>query len=111
MTHSNQPNERSGAVDGANEFHFGCPDCDDVIRATTAGAVKERGKTHLEENHYAELSSAFGEVYGGEHCHDDCGYVFPVNGDSVAGFDCPNCGSDNFRPFVRRYLYWQIEVE
>lgn len=103
MAHGNQSNARPGEVGNAiGEFRFDCPDCDDVIRATTASAVKEQGETHLEENHYTELSSAFIERYGGGRCQNDCGYVFPDDGDSITEFDCPNCGFDNFRPFVRR---------
>lgn len=109
MTRTNRTgNLTERGIDGG--VRFDCPFCDDVVRSATAEAVKDRGERHLGD-HRADLRTAFAELYGGERCDGDCGYVFPDGNGEVAGFECPDCGRDNFPPFVRRYLYWQIEVE
>lgn len=109
MTNGNYSGANTAGKRTTNDgFRFDCPFCDDAIRATTADAVKERSTTHLGDHHPPELLSVFGEMYSGEPCHNDCGHVFSL--DDVDEFECPDCGHDNFRPFVRRYLYWQIEA-
>ena len=71
--------------------------------------MKDCGTAHLEDDHYDELAELFPGSYAGESCRDDCGYIFSVGVDEVAGFDCPDCGHDHFASFVRRYVYWRIE--
>lgn len=100
-----------GRIDAYDGFRFDCTFCEDVLRAESVESLKDRGVAHLESHGETELLPVFTETYGGEDCHDDCGYVFPVGIEEVSGFDCPSCGHDNFRPFVKRYLYWQIETE
>lgn len=98
--------ERSGAQSG---FQFDCKFCEKTLGAATAKAVKSWGTSHLEANHYSDLRKVFARKIGGDGCRNDCGYVFPVEVEAVAGFDCPECGHDHFQSFVRRYLYWEIE--
>lgn len=90
-------------------FQFDCEFCDRTVEAGTVESLKKRGKRHLTDEHDTELAGAFAETVGGEPCRNDCGYVFPVGVDEVAGFECPTCGHDNLPPFLERYLYWRIE--
>lgn len=91
-------------------YRFDCAFCETVIENDTGNAVQEDARTHL-ENHRSELEDVFPVAFGGTGCHNDCGYEFPVSVDEGTGFDCPNCGYDNFPPFVRQYVYWRIEAE
>lgn len=89
-------------------FKFDCDYCDEILQTTTIEAMRDHGTTHLEA-HKDTLIEVFAEQSRGKHCQNDCGYRFPVGVDEVAGFDCPECGYDNFEAFSHRYLYWQIE--
>lgn len=86
---------------------FDCEYCEAVVRTATVETMKDRGLRHL-ETHKATLLAVFAERTRGKDCQNDCGYRFPT-GNRVTGFDCPNCGADNFEVFARRYLYWQLE--
>lgn len=88
-------------------FRFECELCDATVRGSTVEGVRERAVTHLEDDHLAQLRAEFDDTLGGEPCRNDCGYVFPA--DDVTGYDCPECGHDNFRAFARQYLFWRIE--
>ena len=116
MNDTNASNDRGGTAETEyREFRFDCPYCDDAMQSTEAEAVKDRGHGHLEGHHDDELPSVFAETYGGEPCHNNCGYAFPVGVEEVSGlqsteFECPDCGFDNFSAFLRQYLYWQIEI-
>lgn len=90
-------------------FRFDCDLCDETFRAATVEPLKATGRDHLDGDHDSELAEEFGEIYGGEPCRNDCGYVFPADAEEVAGFDCPECGHDNFSEFADRYLFWKIE--
>lgn len=91
-------------------YEFDCAFCDTVIENDTADSVQKDAKTHLGD-HRSELEDVFPMAFGGTDCHNDCGYEFPVGVDEVTGFECPECGHDNFAPFVRQYVYWRIEVK
>lgn len=97
--------------DSASEFRLDCEFCEAVVSASSATALKARATAHLRENHGEDLRTALSEAHGGEACRNDCGYVFPADGIGVDGFDCPECGHDNFDPFLREYVYWRIENE
>ncbi|NHN57617.1 MULTISPECIES: hypothetical protein [Halorussus] len=90
-------------------YSFKCIFCDTVIENDVADGVKDDARTHLED-HRTDLEDVFSLAFGGTNCHNDCGYVFPVGVDEVAGFDCPECGHDNFPSFVQQYIYWRIEA-
>lgn len=92
-------------------FTFDCEFCETTTRTTTVETLKDRGKTHLEAHHRADLTDPFVEQMAGEQCRDGCGYVFPVGVEGVAGFECPSCDHDHFQSFLDRYLYWRIESE
>lgn len=89
------------------EFRLDCEFCDSTIQAPTSETVKERGESHLETNHREMLKTILTDQFGGESCRSGCGYVFPSEG--WDGFECKECGHDNFSPFIRQYLYWKIE--
>ncbi|WP_435180131.1 hypothetical protein [Halorussus sp. AFM4] len=91
-------------------YSFDCTFCDTVIENDVADAVKDDARTHLAD-HRTELEDVFALAFGGTDCHNDCGYAFPVGVDEVTGFDCPECGHDNFPPFVQQYIYWRIEAQ
>lgn len=98
--------EANGATPG---FRFDCEFCDEMLRTETETTIKSEGAAHLEDRHSTDLVEAFAEKARGSGCENDCGYVFPADVEEVAGFDCPACGHDHSRSFVRRYLYWRIE--
>ena len=98
----------SGRADPSSGFEFDCAFCDELFRSDTVEALRDRGTTHL-ETHRNRLLAAFADHERGRKCDNDCGYVFPVGVDEVAGFECRGCGYDNFEPFARRYLYGRIE--
>lgn len=95
-------------LDGDDPITFDCEYCEVVLEARTIDAMKERGTTHL-ETHKPTLFEIFADKSRGKQCQNECGYVFPVGGDQGTGFECPQCGYDNFEEFAHRYLYWQIE--
>ena len=70
--------------------------------------MKDRGITHLEA-HKPTLFEVFANKRRGKHCQNECGYVFPVGGDQGTGFECLQCGYENFEAFAHRYLYWRID--
>lgn len=89
-------------------FRLDCPFCNEVIESETVDTVKDNGAVHLEEHHDTALTSVLAKTNGNNEYHD-CGSNFSVE-DSVEGFECPDCGYDNFQPLVQQYLYWQIEA-
>ncbi|WP_435179288.1 hypothetical protein [Halorussus sp. AFM4] len=95
-------------TDPSPAFEFDCEFCDEAFLSETVEAVRDRGATHL-ETHRDSLLTEFADRERGRECDNDCGYVFPVGVDEVAGFECRSCGHDNFESFAHRYLYWQIE--
>lgn len=105
---SGQYRNEENRTDAHVTFRFDCEYCDEVLQTTTVEAMKNHGTTHLEA-HKGTLLDVFAGKSRGKHCRNDCGYHFPVGGGEVTGFDCPNCGYDNFTEFAHRYLYWQIE--
>ena len=104
-----QLDERGRAEDRADEtLTFDCEHCEMVVRTQSNAAMKTRGAAHL-ELHRAALFEVFAGKRRGKQCHNDCGYVFPVDCDEETGFTCPRCGYDNFEAFAHRYLYWKID--
>lgn len=95
--------------DAQSGFRFDCEFCEKALGAATAETVKSWGTSHLEANHYDDLLTVFAGKIGGDGCRNGCGYVFPDDVETVAGFECPECEHDHFPSFARRYLYWQIE--
>lgn len=111
MTSNDRSDSRAGSDAAYDAFRFDCTFCEEVFQSDSAERLKDRSRAHLETHEDAELLPAFADTYGGNDCRDDCGYVFPVGVEEVSGFDCPNCGHDNFQSFAERYLYWEIEAE
>lgn len=95
-------------MSGQATVTFDCAFCEEILHAPTVEAMKDHGTAHL-ETHKDALLAVFAAKERGKDCQNGCGYVFPVGVDEVAGFDCPECGHDNFAAFAHRYLYWQIE--
>lgn len=108
MTDQSRNTEDRNGTTAHAAFRFDCEYCDETLQATTLEAMKDRGTTHLEA-HTATLLEVLAEKDRGQHCQNDCGYIISGDGNEGAGFDCPNCGYDNFEEFAHRYLYWQIE--
>lgn len=100
-----QDTEGSPNVD--TQFEFDCGYCTEVLQTMTLEAMQDQGMRHL-ESHKDALLEVFADKTRGKHCRNNCGYVFPVGRDEVAGFECPRCGHDNFEEFTHRYLYWQL---
>lgn len=100
--------DETASSDASPVFEFDCGFCDEVLQTTTVEAIRDRGTTHL-ETHRNDLLAEFADRNRGKTCRNDCGHVFPVGVDEVAGFECRKCGYDNFDEFAHRYLYWQIE--
>lgn len=98
----------TACTDAHTGFRFDCAFCDAVFQTSSVDAIQDRGTTHL-ETHRSDLLAVFANHDRGKGCQNDCGYVFPVGVEEVAGFECPTCGYDNFDAFAGRYLYWQIE--
>lgn len=92
-----------------SRFRLDCEFCEETVRASELTELKNRAVSHLEGEHEVRLRAVFSDVFGGEPCRNECGHIFSTDVDEVSGFDCPECGHDNFDPFVRRYLYWRIE--
>lgn len=92
------------------EFRLDCSFCDEVIESETVDTVKQHGRTHLEDRHDTALPSFLAAAYDIDEC-GGCESTFATDGEGAERFECPDCGYDNFRPLVRRYLYWQIETE
>ncbi|MFC4451883.1 hypothetical protein [Halorussus aquaticus] len=100
--------DETTSTDDSTVIGFDCPFCEEELQTPTIEAIRDRGRTHL-EIHRTDLLAEFANRERGKACQNDCGYVFPVGVDEVAGFECPECGYDNFEKFAHRYLYWQIE--
>ena len=88
-----------------------CTFCETTIAGATLEEVQEAGRIHLEEQHYRDFTNVFREKFGGKGCFDDCGYTYAGGGDPDAGFECPNCGYDNFYEFAERHIWWRAKVE
>lgn len=91
-------------------FKLDCAFCDEILQTATIEAVKDQGETHLEDHHESKLVDAFTDMCGGTECRNGCGYVFPVDGSDVAGYDCPECGHDHCPAFIQQYIFWRIET-
>lgn len=100
--------DETTSSDDSTVIEFDCEFCEEVVQTPTIEAMRDRGTTHL-ETHRNDLLGEFADRKRGKACQNDCGYVFPIGVDQVAGFDCRECGYDNFEEFAHRYLYWQIE--
>lgn len=92
------------------DFQFDCPFCDTVLQSEMVGELKDNGSQHLKHHDYQEVSTAFAETYGGNECHNDCGYVYPTDTEDIEEYTCPNCGFDHRHVFAQRYLYWHIKT-
>ncbi|NHN60402.1 MULTISPECIES: hypothetical protein [Halorussus] len=93
---------------GDDPVTFDCEYCEVILQTQTIKAMKHWGTTHLEA-HKPTLFEIFAGKSRGKQCQNDCEYEFPVGGDQATGFECPQCGYDNFEDFAHRYLYWQID--
>ena len=81
-----------------------------TIEGSTLNEVQQRGRDHLEDQHYAAFEQVFVDRISGKSCFDDCGYTFPGDAEDT-GFECPNCGHDNFPEFADRHVWWRAELE
>ena len=88
-----------------------CTFCDTTLRGATLEEVQEAGRIHLKEQHYRDFNGVFREKFGGKECFDGCGYTYPGDENSDVGFECPNCGYDNFHEFAERHIWWQAKLE
>ena len=100
--------ELSRETSGRDRFVFDCEHCEVVLQTRTIAAMKDRGAAHLEA-HRPTLFEVFADKQRGKQCQNDCGFEFPVGGNQGIGFECPQCGCDNFEAFAHRYLYWRID--
>lgn len=90
-------------------YRYTCDFCDDAVEADTIGDVQQRGQTHLAENHHGHFEFLFAQKFGGQECLNECGYHYPTT-DTDVGFECPNCGHDNFPEFASRHVWWHVEA-
>lgn len=104
LSHSTRPHRD-------NMYEFECGYCDLVIEAKTVKPVKTEATTHLEDNHSNDVDVVLQNRCSGVSCHNNCGYVFPVSVEEVTGLDCPECGSDNRTPLLRRHVFWKISAK
>ena len=89
-------------------FRWSCQHCETELKTETVEAMRDRGTAHL-ETHAGVLRGVFADKDRGTRCQNECGHVFSAGDDETAGFECPECGHENFEEFAHRYLYWQIE--
>ena len=87
-----------------------CEFCPTTIEAEAAADVKKLGKDHLQTEHYDDFVALFAERYSGEQCQNNCGYTYPGSSESIAEFDCPDCGYDHFTTFANRYIFWELKL-
>ena len=88
-------------------YRHSCKFCDSNVDAESIEDITRQGRAHLEEQHFGELEAMFEDEYDWT-CQGDCSNEFPVGDDT--GFDCPECGHDNFPDFADRYVWWQIQI-
>jgi len=98
-------------TDSISTYLHDCDFCDVTIEGSTLDEVQERGREHLEDQHYSEFETVFVDQISGKSCLDGCGYTFPGESDDDVGFECPNCGYDNFSAFAARHIWWRAELE
>ena len=98
-------------TDSASAYLHHCDFCDVTIEGSTLDEVQQRGREHLENDHYAAFEEVFVDQISGKACLDDCGYTFPAESANEVGFECPNCGYDNFAEFADRHIWWRAELE
>ncbi|KZN22718.1 hypothetical protein A4G99_18340 [Haladaptatus sp. R4] len=90
-------------------YHFVCEFCDEVLETESIDGMYDRGTAHLED-HRNDLLVSFVDGPRRNRCENDCGCVLPIVRDDVDGFECPDCGHDNFGSLARRHLYWEMEL-
>jgi hypothetical protein len=81
-----------------------------TIEGSTLDEVQERGRDHLEEQHYVAFERVFVDQTRGKACFEGGGYTFPAESEDI-GFECPNCGHDNFPAFAASPIWWRAEFE
>lgn len=98
-------------TDSISTYRHDCDFCDETITGDTLDEVKTDGRTHLEDQHYSEFEQVFVDQISGKSCLGGCGYRFPRTAENDIGFECSNCGADNFPEFADRHIWWNVELE
>lgn len=97
--------------DSPSVYRHDCEFCEMTLEAGTLDELQEQGRTHLADQHYEDFQFLFQAKMEGRECLNECGYTYPTDPESDAGFECPECRYDNFPEFANRHIWWQAELE